>query len=209
MPGTVLRTCSIWRATRSISPRSVPNTLTPTGVRMPVESMSMRALIGMVQAFDTPGNCRALSISAMSELMVMPGRHSSLQACPFAISEVDRHAGRHCVLWLQVDDGFEHLGRRRIGRRGGAAGLAEHRSHLGKRLDNAVLHLQQVRRLGHRDTRQRRRHVKQRTLIEVGHELRAKLASGPERDGHDGERERDRECLGVEHRLDDRAIEPD
>jgi hypothetical protein len=29
------------------------------GVRMPVASMSMRALIGMVQALDTPGICTA------------------------------------------------------------------------------------------------------------------------------------------------------
>ena len=38
-------------------------TFTPTGVRMPVESMSMRALIGMVQALETPGNCNERSIS--------------------------------------------------------------------------------------------------------------------------------------------------
>src|SRR5665811_1502131 len=43
---------------------------------MPVASMSIRALIGMVQAFDTPGNCSALSSSATSFSMVMPGRHS-------------------------------------------------------------------------------------------------------------------------------------
>ena len=43
----------------SISARSLPITLTPTGVRMPVDSMSMRALIGIVQALETPGNCSA------------------------------------------------------------------------------------------------------------------------------------------------------
>ena len=43
----------------------MPSTLTPTGVRMPVASMSMRALIGIVQALETPGNCSALSISAI------------------------------------------------------------------------------------------------------------------------------------------------
>src|SRR6266481_7894482 len=46
------------------------------GVRIPVDSMSMRALIGMVQALETPGNCSALSISAISLSTVMPGRHS-------------------------------------------------------------------------------------------------------------------------------------
>jgi hypothetical protein len=49
----------------------------PIGVRMPVDSMSMRALIGMVQELATPGNCSALSISAISLSMVMPGRHST------------------------------------------------------------------------------------------------------------------------------------
>src|SRR5712691_4060563 len=41
-------------------------TLTPTGVRTPVDSMSMRALIGIVQALLTPGSRSAASISATS-----------------------------------------------------------------------------------------------------------------------------------------------
>jgi hypothetical protein len=73
VPGTVLTTASISLASFSISPRSLPKTLMPIGVRMPVDSMSMRALIGMVQALDTPGNCSALSISAISLSVVMPG----------------------------------------------------------------------------------------------------------------------------------------
>ena len=81
-------------------PRSRPSSLTPTGVRMPVASMSMRALIGMVQALLTPGNCSARSISAISLSTVMPARHSRLG--------------------LEVDHGLEHLQRRRIGRGGGA-----------------------------------------------------------------------------------------
>jgi hypothetical protein len=40
---------------RSIEARSGPKILIPTGVRTPVVSMSMRFLIGMVQALDTPG----------------------------------------------------------------------------------------------------------------------------------------------------------
>ena len=94
--------------------RSGPKTLTPTGVRMPVASMSMRALIGMVQALLTPGNCSASSISAISVSTVTPGRH--------------------CSLGLQIDHGLEHLDRRRIGRRRGAARLAEHARHFGKAL---------------------------------------------------------------------------
>ena len=38
----------------------------PTGVRMPVASMSIRPLIGIVQAFVTPGMRTAESISAIS-----------------------------------------------------------------------------------------------------------------------------------------------
>jgi len=45
---------------------------------------------------------------------------------------VDRDAGAPLVLGPEIDDGLEHLDRRRIGRRGGAAGFAEHRCHLGK-----------------------------------------------------------------------------
>ena len=35
--------------------RSVPNTFTPTSDRMPVVSMSIRLMIGIVQMFETPG----------------------------------------------------------------------------------------------------------------------------------------------------------
>jgi hypothetical protein len=76
VPGTDLIAASISRASFSITLRSWPITLTPTGVRMPVASMSMRALIGIVQAFETPGNCSALSISWIRLSMVMPGRQS-------------------------------------------------------------------------------------------------------------------------------------
>jgi hypothetical protein len=69
----------------------------PTGVRMPVESMSMRALIGMVQAFETPGNCRALSISAISESMVMPARHSSFGFRLITVSNISVGAGSVAV----------------------------------------------------------------------------------------------------------------
>src|SRR5437764_424101 len=41
------------------------------GVRTPVESMSTRVLIGIVQAFVQPGNCIFLFISAMSSSHVI------------------------------------------------------------------------------------------------------------------------------------------
>jgi hypothetical protein len=50
----------------SISAVSAPEILSPTGVRMPVVSMSIRPLIGIVQAFETPGYVRAAFISATS-----------------------------------------------------------------------------------------------------------------------------------------------
>ncbi len=50
---------------RSSSARSGPKILIPTGVRMPVASMSMRPLIGMVQELVTPGTRVARSISAI------------------------------------------------------------------------------------------------------------------------------------------------
>ena len=44
---------------------------------MPVVSMSIRLMIGIVQIVDTPGNCAALLISERSRPSVMPGRHAS------------------------------------------------------------------------------------------------------------------------------------
>jgi hypothetical protein len=48
----------------------------PTGVRMPVESMSRRALIGIVQALLMPGSCKVVFISAMSSSSVMRSRQN-------------------------------------------------------------------------------------------------------------------------------------
>ena len=52
------------------------------GVRMPVDSMSMRALIGMVQALLTPGKLQRVVHLGMSVSIVMPGR-------PFALAASD------------------------------------------------------------------------------------------------------------------------
>ena len=70
---------------------------TPTGVRMPVESMSMRALIGMVQALDTPGNCSALSNSAVRLSIVTPGRHSLFGLSDISVSNISDGAGSVAV----------------------------------------------------------------------------------------------------------------
>jgi hypothetical protein len=98
VPGTVLTTASISLASFSISPRSLPKTLMPMGVRMPVDSMSVRALIGIVQALATPGNCSALSISAISVSVVMPGRHSDCGLRLMTVSNISVGAGSVAVL---------------------------------------------------------------------------------------------------------------
>ena len=97
VPGTVRTTASICRANPSISTRLVPYTLMPIGVRMPVDSMSMRALIGMVQAFEMPGNCSALSSSAMSLSTVMPARHSLSGLRLMMVSNISVGAGSVAV----------------------------------------------------------------------------------------------------------------
>ena len=48
----------------------------PIGVRMPVESMSSRPLMGMVQALEMPGSRSAASISALSSSSVMRSRQT-------------------------------------------------------------------------------------------------------------------------------------
>ena len=58
----------------------------------------MRALIGMVQALLTPGNCTALSSSAISLSMVMPGRHSDSGLRLITVSNISSGAGSVAVL---------------------------------------------------------------------------------------------------------------
>ena len=97
VPGTDCSAASISRASFSITVRSRPITFTPTGVRMPVASMSMRALIGMVQALETPGNCSALSISRIRPSRVTPGRQSDLGFRLITVSNISVGAGSVAV----------------------------------------------------------------------------------------------------------------
>ncbi len=69
----------------------------PTGVRIPVASMSVRALIGMVQAFETPGNCSALSSSAIRPSTVKPGRHCCFGLRLTIVSNISVGAGSVAV----------------------------------------------------------------------------------------------------------------
>src|SRR5215217_7780949 len=64
---------------------------------MPVASMSMRARIGWVQAFETPGNWSALSISAFKLASVTPGRHSDFGLRLMIVSNISVGAGSVAV----------------------------------------------------------------------------------------------------------------
>ena len=64
---------------------------------MPVESMSMRFLIGMVQALVTPGICMEAFIWSMSLSGVMPGRHSASGLSVMVVSTMERGAGSVAV----------------------------------------------------------------------------------------------------------------
>ena len=122
---------------------------------------------------------------------------------------VDRHAGPPFALRLEIDDGLEHLGRRRVGRGRGAAGLAPDRSHFGEGLDDLVLGLHQLRGLGHRQAGKRGRHVEQRALVEIGHELGAEPHGRPHAAGQDRQRDEDGGGLEAQRDADHRAVEPD
>src|SRR5439155_8883191 len=64
---------------------------------MPDDSMSMRALIGIVHALLMPGNCGALSISAVSVSTVTPGRHWSSGLRLMMVSNISTGAGSVAV----------------------------------------------------------------------------------------------------------------
>src|SRR5437773_10274140 len=64
---------------------------------MPVEGMSMGALVGIVHALETPGNCSDRSISEMSLSIVMPGRHSLSGLRLITVSNISVGAGSVAV----------------------------------------------------------------------------------------------------------------
>ncbi len=64
---------------------------------MPVDSMSIRALIGIVQALLTPGNCNALFMSDTSWSTVIPARHSLSGFRLMTVSNISVGAGSVAV----------------------------------------------------------------------------------------------------------------
>ncbi len=77
VPATWGRTDSTCRPIRSSTARSGPKILIPTGVLIPVASMSSRLRIGIDHMLATPGVCTLRFISAWMESKVTPGRHWS------------------------------------------------------------------------------------------------------------------------------------
>ena len=133
---------------------------------MPVESMSMRVLIGIVQALVTPGICMAAFISSVSLSTVMPAGHWLSGFSMMVVSIMERGAGSVAVSARPI--------------------FAEHALHFGKGLDDLVRLLKDFPRLCDRDARQRGGHVQQIALLQRRHELRAESS---ERDHRHGNRE--------------------
>jgi len=77
--------------------RSAPPILMPTGVLIPVASMSIRVLIGHTQALVTPGSCSRWSSSSLILSMVTPGRHSDSGLSCMTVSIIDSGAGSVAV----------------------------------------------------------------------------------------------------------------
>ncbi len=98
VPGTIFTADSTALARRSSSARSGPKIFTPTGVRIPVASMSMRPLIGMVHEFVTPAMRSSPSIAFTRPSYVMPRRHSSSGFSTIVVSNIDSGAGSVAVV---------------------------------------------------------------------------------------------------------------
>ena len=116
VPLTDGRSDSIRPPISSMVSRSAPVILSPTGVRRPVLSMSIRPLMGMVQALERPGRlsasfispinccwemwsgvmCRKMPLAhsgAQEEYQVSVLRHSDLGLRMITVSSMDSGAG--------------------------------------------------------------------------------------------------------------------
>ena len=91
----------------------------PTGVLMPVASMSMRVLIGIVQALFRPG----IWTAAFMRVDQFVGRAAAV-GDDVALAVLDIHGGP-LLLGFEHDGRLDHVERRGIGGGLGAADLAE------------------------------------------------------------------------------------
>ena len=106
VPGTAGRIPSICLPIRSSVSRLGPKILIPTGVLMPVVSMSSRFLIGIDHMLPTPGVFTVAFASLTIESYVTPGRHSLLSLRMAIVSIID--IGAMSVARLGAADLAEH-----------------------------------------------------------------------------------------------------
>ena len=149
---------SRWAPIFSISFRSGPKILMPIGVRTPVVSISIRARIGMVQAFVTPGIRTFASISSINSSQEIRSGQIRLKIRFFS------HSGRPARVPLlfmpplrfgfQENRRFHHGEGGRIGGGFRAAGFSENSFHFGKALNQPVLELQDPLGFGDGDARE-------------------------------------------------------
>jgi hypothetical protein len=97
VPGTCFTSSSTLAPIRSISWTSAPKIFTPTGVRIPVESMSRRFLIGIVHAFVVPGIWSFAFISSTSLSCVRPRLHWDAGFKTTVVSIIENGAGSVAV----------------------------------------------------------------------------------------------------------------
>src|SRR5947209_7088492 len=153
--------------------KSEPRILIPIGVRTPVESMSMRFLIGIVQMFGMPGKRRRASISVWSSSKVMCSgvKNEKSHRAGLGQSEYQRGVVRHS------DSGFRTTVVSTIEKGAGSVGEVTRPAfpktrYLRERAEDAILDLQDPLGLRDRHSRERRRHVQVRSFVEWWHELR-------------------------------------
>ena len=113
------------------------------------------------------------------------------------------------LAWLELDRGLEHLQRRRVGRRLGAAGLAKDALHLRHGLDHPAADLQQLGRPLRRQARQGRRHVEQIAFVKLRQELATQPSQRPQRRGQSRQRNQHRGLGPAQHPFQARPIDRD
>ena len=114
---------------------------------MPVLSISMRPLMGMVQPLARPGTCRAAFIWSIKLLLgnVVRGDVAQHALQPVRAPNRNTRLSRAPLgFGLENDHRFEHRERRGIGGGFGAAGFAEHAVDFGELLEDAVGDLEQA-----------------------------------------------------------------
>jgi len=149
-----------------------------------VVSISVRVWIGIQKMLAMPGVFSLAFISARIFSHVMPGRHWSCGLSVTTVSNIESGAGSVGGL--------------------GLARLAEDAFHLGNFVQQAVLQLEDARRLVDRHAGHRGGHEKDGALVQRRHELAAELPAGINRRGQDERGQEEREPPEAEHEMDER-----